>query len=417
MLKLLSRIILFIQILNICFSSNKLLKTSLLENNTSQMAFLPKPQNQEITNFLIYPYPNTFKEYILPFVSSKNAIKLFLHFQTLNSNIKFEAFLPPTRFITVYPVLTLQETESLYRFDNNEYPLFTKPIWFSKKNKLPKIVDYFFTNFQLDSTRVFAVFSGDEIRCLTKNRLPACSRFWASKNVETQEFFVALKKDDNTFVTLANGKIFTHNMDFSEHLQVIWDAYNLKGLKKYFLKMIYFLQVFCLLPYSKYYFSLLRGFLHMCEKFPWTWDVVFDCINILGYVSISVLFFLFFHFALLPFHIMATPFYISTQNCGLIMYLPEVLFLIHALFFPQLVEICVHPRIIKHGNFDALLSMTQNFEIQPKEQNNMWAIPSLLQKKQFPIYVGLPLICIIIGLGMIFSLPFYAICLLNDGEN
>jgi len=427
MLKILSRIIVFTQILNICFSSNQL-ETLLLENNNSQM----EPQNQAITNFLIYPYPNTFKEYILPFVSSENAIKLFLLFQTLNSNIEFEAFLPPTRFITSYPVLTLQETDILYKFDKEFYPLFNLPIWFSKKNKLPKIVSIW-TNFQSQISQdptyygprdvtVYAIFSDDKIVCLNYRSTatsPTCRHLWAAKNVETQEFFVALKKDDNTFETLANGKIFDYNTDldnrnFPEHLQLIWDAYHLKGLKKYFFKMIYFLQIVCLLPYSKYFFFLVRGFINFIN---------FSCrrhckaANAFS-VFIPVLFILVFHLVLLPFHIMAIPFYMYTQNCWLPMFLPEVLFLIHASFFPQLVQICFNHKIRK-GNFDLLLSMTQNFEIQPKEQNNMWAIPSLLQKNQFPLYLlrGLFLIYVIMGLGSILSLPFLVICSLNDGEN
>merc|ERR1712034_10142 len=171
-------------------------------------------------------------------------------------------------------------------------------------------------------------------------------------------------------------------MDFPEYLQCIWDAYNLKGCKKYCVKMFYFLQ---------------------------NWLTLCPCV-ILGPVT----FVLTFHLVALPFHIMGAPFYIYTKNCLLITYLPEYIFGIYVFFFPQLLQSwrASPQRIMEH--------MTQNFKIQyDKEENNMWAVPFFIQKKKFPSYLPFSFLvfCCVYLVGYVLSLPLLAFCPLIDGEN
>jgi len=404
MLKILSMFVLLTQILNICFSSNEIQTSLILENNIPQMAFLPL-NNQKIDSFLIYPSSTIFQEYVLPFVSSKDAIKIFLHFQTLNPNLQFESFLPPVRFITRNPILPVQEVEFLYCFDKEYYPFF-EPIWFSKKNNFPKIVS------GISENSVCALFSGDKICRLNVISISSGQELLALNYGQIHEFFVAFKKKDGKLETLAYGPIFEMEMDFPEYLQCIWDAYNLKGCKKYCVKMFYFLQILWVLKYPKYFFFVCNGFnriLNKLHRMGTNWLTFCPCV-ILGPVT----FVLTFHLVALPFHIIAAPFYIYTKNCLLITYLPEYIFGIYVFFFPQLLQSwrASPQRIMEH--------MTQNFKIQyDKEENNMWAVPFFIQKKKFPSYLPFSFLvfCCVYLVGYVLSLPLLAFCPLIDGEN
>ena len=83
----------------------------------------------KLDQFLIFLSSDKFKYCILPYLSSHNFVKIYLHFQNLVPELNFQKFLPPLRFYTTNDVLDIQEPTTylqpleinlLYHF-NGEY--------------------------------------------------------------------------------------------------------------------------------------------------------------------------------------------------------------------------------------------------------------------------------------------------------
>ena len=76
-----------------------------------------------LNDYLIFPSNDKFKYEILPFLSSKDLIKIYHHFRNLNPALTFENFLPPSQFYTTNViVLDSQKFDSpyiLYQFHDD----------------------------------------------------------------------------------------------------------------------------------------------------------------------------------------------------------------------------------------------------------------------------------------------------------
>jgi hypothetical protein len=61
------------------------------------ISFPHKKQQQNffrLSNFLIYPSNDTFKNYILPFLNSQTLLKCYMKFSSSNPNLSFKKILP-----------------------------------------------------------------------------------------------------------------------------------------------------------------------------------------------------------------------------------------------------------------------------------------------------------------------------------
>ena len=112
---------------------------------TNVLESQPKPK---LNNFLIYLSNDKFKYEILPFLSSKELIQIYLYFRNLYPALNFENFLPPSRFYTTNIVLDVKETIYLkefgssfilYRF-KDEYSSCNHQFYIPKKNEIPTIL-------------------------------------------------------------------------------------------------------------------------------------------------------------------------------------------------------------------------------------------------------------------------------------
>lgn len=173
-------------------------------------------------------------------------------------------------------------------------------------------------------------------------------------------------------------------------LETIWEAYNLKGCKIYFLKFIYFIQLFCMF-FMKYLLHL-ESLYTKIENFL---DEIFraaDGAMIIIVVFVNFIFRPLFGFLMmllftLPFQLFSIPFELTTKNCYSFVYLPRIFEFIYTLIFP-LFGFIIPRRLIHDFDFHTFFGNTTRktilntiayFQIQD-EENKMWAIPLLIQK-------------------------------------
>jgi len=247
----------FILIFEIVFSSKY--KTIEIED------FEPtKQQNIQSTfkfnNHLIFLSSDKFKYCILPYLSSHNFVKIYLHFQNLVPELTFQKFLPPSRFYTTNNVLDIQkpityleslEINLLYQF-NGEYSSLEPHILYSLKNKVPICCKpNIFTH--LDSICAH----------LSQNKIIPYETFVISNSRqelliltddEGDQFFVTFEKTKGQFINIARcSGVSTPKFPY---LESIWEAYNLQGLKKHYWKLKLILNM----PYDKYLFYVVKIF-------------------------------------------------------------------------------------------------------------------------------------------------------------
>jgi len=449
MTKALSILILIVLICKI-FSSTRIEMKDLKPTNV--LKFQPKPK---LNNFLIFPSNDKFKYEILPFLSSKHLIKIYLYFRNLYPELNFENFLPHSRFYTTNIVLDAKEPIYLQEFENqfilyqfqNEYSFLQPPILYSEKNTIPIIFE--------PSSKLkplFLIPSGSICLLLSSNKIIPYETYVLPnfgpellilRNDQNGQFFVTFQTINGQFMNIAGGKV--SKIEFHDYVECVWEAYNLQSWEKIYLKLKYILTIPCLM-YVKYLlaiekirvcvFSHVSEILCSCERWSqnfdennywvkkiiclgWLWRnldsvIVLTVAYIASFVSLltflAASFFVGYHTIMLPFFVLAFPlkFFIFGFNFCSFLIIEKVLATLYICFFPQ-IRTCL---IFNECTLEDILN---SFEIKPKKI--MSTVPFLIQKRQiFWEYFSVKFLChlvlnLLVGIliflfGFVASVPF-----------
>jgi hypothetical protein len=124
----------------------------------------------KLDKLLIFLSSDKFKYCILPYLSTPNFVKIYLHFQNLvGPEFNFEKFLPPSRFYTINNVLDIQEPTTylqpleinifLYQFEGEYSSLKPNMLYFTK-SKIPKTFESYFS---INPDSILALLSPNKI--------------------------------------------------------------------------------------------------------------------------------------------------------------------------------------------------------------------------------------------------------------
>jgi len=403
----------------------------------------------KLNNLLIYISSDKFKYNILPFLSSQNFIKIYLHFQKLDPELNFEKFLPPSRFYTIISVLNLKkpttylqplEINTLYQF-HYDYVSLNSSILYSLKHKIPYIFnphcDY---PIPISSDSICAIISESKIIFYNKTYLAFGQELLTLRDEQNGQFFVTLPIDNGKFINLASGEKILE-IEFSEYVECIWEAYNLKGWKKVFLKFKYFFTI-PFLFYVKYLVYVVKIY-SFCESRLLRLGEVFQynleqCINfenrspelqnclrcltvpfVIVYLAIIIgglyaINFVIYVSTLFPFWALSYPlkFYFFGFNLFSFWLVTPGLATLYACFFPQIIP--TQPGLEPKYFLENIL---KSFQIKPK--NTMSIVPLLVQKRKLFltefVHTLLFFVCILC-LGMCISLPIVIYLLLTGRQ-
>ena len=217
----------------------------------------PKPR---LNDYLIFPSNDKFKYEILPFLSSKDLIKVYLHFRNLNPALTFENFLPPSQFYntniivldTRKPIFS-QEFESpytLYQFQD-DYSSLQPPILYSKKTKLPKTIAP-----PIPHGSFCAGLSHTKIIPFKSHHVNSNSELLYLRDDQSSQFLITLKRNNGQFENIACGKVSKDK--FSDYVRCVYKAHCLKGWEKNYWKLKYFLSIPGFMYFVKYHLFLQK---------------------------------------------------------------------------------------------------------------------------------------------------------------
>jgi hypothetical protein len=205
--------------------------------------------------------------------------------------------------------------------------------------------------------------------------------FW-TKCDEFQQFFVC----DEKFVTIAYGTMSLYELSEKRTLVHMWEATNLRGWKKCFVTIRYFLTI-VFVKYLKYITSLL-------DKWSIIWDEFDECVSscevccdaLTFLIQLSLLVpgwyiyrFFVFHTITLPFHVLAIFlefFLFEKPFFSLLPYsaLHASCFLSNSIFFPRILDNFLWRELVVKTfckyKFEAKFKLSA-FDIEPK--NKMWS--------------------------------------------
>jgi len=320
-----------------------------------------------------------------PFMtSSENIIKNFFHFNSLATQHLpeiIENFLPAERFFETHLFLTIYDSYILFSFLHDFS--FLDPILFSPKLNKASVLQTKIENFSSNS--ILAQYESGKIDCL-KESFAFGQSFMTMQSAFTEnndyEFFIFLKKTNGKFQPIALGEIF--GINFESLLDYIWQAYNLKGRKKTFLK--------CLCRVHGILFRYLE-YLNFIERraIYFTWLMLLlgagmaslPCIRASlpnEWVTIGVLAIFFmplYWIPTLPFQILTIFFTLSTKTCHSFFFMPQILFFLYIMCFPLSYFVFVKDTF---GNtFETRFNNVKNiFNVQDRE-NKMSTLPFFVQ--------------------------------------
>ena len=374
---------------------------------------------------LIFLSIDKFKYCILPYLSTHDFVKIYLHFQNLVPELNLETFLPPSRFYTTNDVLDIQEPlldiqepkpylqpleiNLLYQF-NGEYSSLQPHILYFSKNKIPNVFE---TEITIPPDSICALFSENKIIPYETYVIPTSHQELLI--LKNDEFCVTLQKSKHQFINIAKGNGVSKN-EFLDYVECIWEAYNLQGWEKNYWKIKSFLTM----TFVKYFvyiskitssigFHLLHIFEifsnniekasisnHPCEVFGYEVCLVayIPLISVAGYI----IFCLWYYAILLPFFILAFP----LKNFVLeysYLFLSQSLASLYVYFFPQIKK------------FIPLWSFGTMEQIEPPSM--MTVVPLLVQKRRNSFWIEwlstIGVCCLIFLFGFPLSLLFLMI--------
>jgi len=378
--------VLVLNILNSKASSKNIKRIQILALSPTDNTLKSKsqPMSTKINNLLIYPTPIAFKYQILPFLSSEHIIKIYEYLKSLYPQLDLSKWLES---FNTNVVLTLEESKILYWVSSSN------PILYSPKNKSAIITQNFHPNI-LPEVHCALLPSKKIVPFQSQTLLSFDEAFMVAENSDEDEFFII----DKSFGIVAYGNV--SETEFYNYKDYIFEAQNLKGSKKCFLKMKYFV----LLPFVKY-LKCISPFCKSWINFTQKTDVWLESNvnNILDYfensdrncLTILVLYvFIFwllielvihlpmnialYHIIMFPFHILALPGTICLFNfvsfCGF----PISLFFGYSYFFPNFIDDFLTEIWFRYKEF-FIFPSTSSFEIQP--QNKMKFLSFLIPRK------------------------------------
>jgi len=392
-------------------------------------------------NLLIFLSSDKFKYCILPYLSSQNFIKIYLHFQNFIPEFNFQKFLPPSRFYTTNIVLDIQEPTTflqpleiyfLNQFEG-EYSSLKSNILYFSQYKNPIIFE---PHIPIPHDSICALLSQHKISTYETYAIPAsCQELLILREDGSGHFVVTFQKSRDQFINIARGRGVSEK-EFPDYVECVWEAYNLQGWKKHYWKLKSLLTV----TYVKYLFCVVKiifylgsSLLHVCgnmsdflekaDKSNYLCLQTFACLSYLllpvpcliiitgaGYI-ISVLL---YYATILPFFILAFP--LKHIVFGFTMYsfcfVSQTLASLYVCFFPQIKK-CMpfsfgEMERIKLENI--LPDIVESFRIEPKQ--TMLVVPLLIQKRKKCWVEFLDTILMnffIFGFGFLFSLLFWFI--------
>jgi len=371
--------------------------------------------NFKLNNLLIFLSSDKFKYCILPYLSSYNFIKICLHFQFSIPELNFQKLLPPSRFYTINSVLDIQEPTTylqpleinfLYQF-YGEYSSLESHIVYSSKSKI--LINYE-PHVPIPSDSICAILSQNKIIPYATYVVPiSCQELLILKDDESDHFFVTFEKNsDGQFINIARGSGVSEE-EFSDYVECIWEAYNLKGLKKHYWKikslftivyvkyLSYVVRIIfglwfnifvflsnCydnLVKATEYYFypydscqEILVLFLHLLFLIP-----SICMVAVAGYT----LFFCWYYATMLPFFILAFPlkYFVLGFNWYYFLCVSQGLASLYVCIFPQIKQ-CM-PFSVGRKNVepeDIFPGILKRFDIKPNKI--MSVVPLLVQKKK-----------------------------------
>jgi len=392
----------------------------------------------ELDKFLIYISSDKFKYCILPYLSSQDFVKIYLHFQNVISELNFHKFLPPSRFYITNKVFDVQEPTTLlqpleinllYQF-NGEYSSLEQYILYSIKSKMPIIVEPH--DVSIHSNSICALLSQNKIIPYIVYTIPNSNQeLLILIDHKGDQFFVTFEKSKGQFINIAKG--FSGVLlkeEFSNYVECIWEAYNLQGWKKNywklksFLTMIYVKYIFYvvkmfafLVYYLAYPFEIFSEFLENQTKHNLCVESFLTALFLVFYVpyvlmicpSGYILCILWYYTTLLPFFVLAFPLkhFLFGFNLYSFWFVSQTLAFFYVCFFPH-IKTCV-PISMGEKESQPGKNILKSFEIKPKKI--MSVVPLLIQKrKMFSVECADTFIfCLInFALSLFLSIPFWA---------
>jgi len=368
----------------------------------------------KLENLFIFLSNDKFKYCILPYLSTQNFLKIYFHFQNFIPELYFQKFLPPSRFYDINNVLDIQEPttclqpleiHSLYNF-HGEYSSLKQPILNFTNNKIPKI---FNSRIPIPRSSICGLVSQNKIvpyKTYVTGATPTSHQeLLVLKEDEDEQFFVTFQKSKGQFINIARGKGVSEK-EFYDYIDCIWEAYNLKGWKKYYWKFKSFFTVI----YLRYLFYVVKimvclasnllylfeTFLNHLEKLaPSHYFLVhicaysFLCIFYVPGILMSavvgyILFVLWYQASMLPFIILAIPLkhFVFGFNFHSWWSVTPSLASLYVCFFPQIKK-CMPTSFGEIESIEPkniLPSILKSFEIEPN--NIMSVVPLLVQNKK-----------------------------------
>jgi len=362
---------------------------SLLQNEIVQ--FYDEPSPFKLYDFLIYPSNANFKNCILPFISSsENLLKIFSHFQKLDSKVNLEKFLPYSRLKVT--VVNLQGPRVAYIFENGFHPILIS-------ESICEAIHCDYIDKTIDENSICALFLSNKIFLLKSYILPKNQEVFAAYDESDDMFFVALKKSQNTLVAISHG-IIKSDIKFPDYLNCILKAHNLNGLQKIIFKLIN--------VYVKYEQLLWKCFHKTNQKLltlitRFIADVL--VLRVLFIILLSAIVFILLYIArIFPFQILSFLFEFFLFRDNLNDYgkfqkhvnIMEVWMLPYSFF-------CFF-RLCLHCFANLMEYYGKNDLIKIKPEKSMWIVPYLIERKKYPSNI-----CELTGI------TFFQLCLMFFG--
>jgi hypothetical protein len=360
-----------------------------------------------VSNLLIYPTPHAFKLYILPLLSSKTVIQTYEFFKILKPKQDLCEWLDCCKSSIVRD---LKDLQTLY-YINQIKPSPLNTILYSKNSKTAITLDIISPEVKPNETCALLLFN--EIFPFKQYELHSEEVVWVAQN--SDNFFVALKTDENNFTLVARGNL--HNMNFHEDLECIWHVYNLRRFEKFLITFQYFLTILYV-KYFEFVSPFLGKIFHKVKDDTWR-----DCrnMNINNFfdliLSRIMWVMLCYTHAALEYHIFMLPFNaVITLHAVLLNFftLPTIIFFLFPVI-PYFMDVRCGSEDYTTNIFALFIETIKNdlsgkhflaknsktfltYKIEP--QNTMWILPFMVERPQKNLHLML------LTTGSIFSLYF-----------
>jgi len=374
--------VLVLNILNSKASSKNIKRIQILALSPTDNTLKSKsqPMSTKINNLLIYPTPIAFKYQILPFLSSEHIIKIYEYLKSLYPQLDLSKWLES---FNTNVVLTLEESKILYWVSPSN------PILYSPKNKSAIITQNFHPNI-LPEVHCALLPSKKIVPFQSQTLLSFDQPFMVAENFEKNEFFII----DKYFGIVAYGRV--SETEFHNYKDYIFDTQNLKGSKKCFLKIQYFVT----LPFMKYLKCISP-----CLEF--SFNVINKNYTECDIPELIITWFMYsvtYHTIMFPFHILSLPATLGLFKLNFLSFcgFPMALFFGYSYFFPNFIDDFLIGFYLSPLYWDAEsvdFPSTRSLEIKP--QYKMKFLPFLIPRTRTYFFYVWILIC-----EVVFSLMF-----------